>query len=235
MRSANDSANAALAAQVTNVAKTSRQIPVIIPAGVMTNNQITPGEFAVTQSGNFFYVIATSAPVQIQPVRGGFTGAVNTFGSGQGQPVGNSFDTLTIKNPTLYSIVALIWVGYDSFINDQLLLQSSNYTPVVYPTYPTASAASIVNIPDLSGQPFFDINGKKWGALSRICILVFNVDSGTTINLQKAGSTSSSGVAVGVSFPLTPTRFDFSGDYCFNLGGAPINLIVSEIYNSIPL
>jgi len=217
------------------LARTSRQIPVAVPAGVLVNGQITPGEFSITQSGSRFYVLATSAPVEIQAQRAGSIGAANTFGTGQGMPVADTFESLVVRNKTLFPIVALIWVGFDNFINDQLILLSSNFAQVCYPTYPLANAASVVNIPDLTGQPFTDINGKRWGALSRVCILVFNVDGGVVINLQKATATAANGVAVGACFPLTPTRFDFSGDYRFQLGGANINLIVSEIYNAIPL
>jgi hypothetical protein len=227
---------AASAGQVpSGLARTSRQISIAIVAGVLVNGQIQPGEFSITQSGSRFYVLGASAPIEIQPQRGGSLGASNTFGVGQGMPVADTFDGLVIRNKTLFPVVALIWVGFDDFINDQLILQSSSYAQVAYPTYPIANAASVVDVKDLSGQSFADINGKLWGALSRVCILVFNVDAGLTINLQKANATTSTGAAVGTCFPLTPTRFDFAGDYRFQLGGANINLIVSEIYNAIPL
>ena len=215
--------------------KSSRQIPVVVPAGVAINGSVNPGEFAITQTGNLFYVLSTSAPITLQPVRAGSIGNANIFSTGQGQPVSDGFDTLTVKNFSLFPIVCLIWVGYDSFINDQLYLVNSAYSQVANPTYPLANAAAVVNIPDLSGQSFFDINGKKWGALSRVAILVFNTDSGVSVTLQKAGALTATGPAVGLIYPLTPVRFDIAGDYCLCNGGGNVNCIVSEIYNAIAL
>lgn len=218
-------------------AQTSRQIPVALPAATLLNGLVQPSSASVAQAGNLFYVLSTSAPLTIQPVRAGATGSANIFGVAQGSPVNDGFETLSIQNFSLFPIVALIWVGYNSFINDQLTLVNSSYAQVAYPTYsnPALSPAAVVNIPDLSGQPFLDINGKKWGALSRVAILVFNTDSGQTLLLQLATATTGNGNSVGVIYPLTPVRFDFSGNYRINNGGSNINAVVSEIYNAIPL
>ena len=215
--------------------KVSRQVPVALPAAVSLNGQIQPSEAVIAQAGNRFYVQASSAPIGIQAVRAGNVSATNTFGTAQGQPVQDGFDTLTVKNYTLNPVVALVWVGYDDFIDNQLTLVQTTFAQVAYPTYPSANAAANVNIPDLTGTSFLDINGKKWGAIQRVCILIFNVDSGVSLILQKAGAGTGTGPGVGFIYPLTPVRFDFSGNYCLNLGGASINAIVSEIYNAIPL
>ena len=215
--------------------KVSRQVPVALPAAVSLNGQIQPSEAVIAQAGNRFYVQAASAPIGIQAVRAGNVSATNTFGTAQGQPVQDGFDTLTVKNYTLNPVVALVWVGYDDFIDNQLTLVQTTFAQVAYPTYPLANAAASVAINDLTGTSFTDINGKKWGAIQRVCILIFNVDSGVSLILQNAGAGTGTGPGVGFIYPLTPVRFDFSGNYCLNLGGAPINAIVSEIYNAIPL
>jgi hypothetical protein len=218
-------------------AKTARQVPIAIQAATVLNGLVQPAEFQIMQSGNLFYVLSTSAPLTIQPVRAGSIGGANIFGTAQGQPVSDGFETLSIKNFSLFPIVALIWVGYDNFINDQLTLVNSSYAQVARPTYKNPASAPLtkVVIDDISGQPFLDINGNKWGALARVAILVFNTDSGQTLLLQGAASNSGAGDAIGVIYPLTPVRFDLSGDYSLNNGGSNINAVVSEIYNAIPL
>ena len=213
------------------VAASSRQIPVTIPAATLLNGQPVPAEFVITQSGNFFYVITTSAPLTLQPVRAGAVGAANIFSTAQGQPVSGGFDTLTVKNFSLFPIVALIWVGFDSFINDQLTLLNSSYGQACYPTYAVPNTLPHVAIPDLSGQTFLDSNGKKWGALSRVTILVFNLDPAAVLLLQGIAALVPGNGSIGAIFPLTPIRFDISGDYRINAS----NLLVSEIYNAIPL
>ncbi|MDE2020069.1 MAG: hypothetical protein KGJ13_07025 [Patescibacteria group bacterium] len=214
--------------------KITRQVPVQLPAATTLNGQIVPTEAAITQAGDRFYVLATSGNIQIQPVRAGAVGVSNSFSTGQGQPVEGGFDTLTVKNFSLYSCVALIWVGFDDFINDQLIIANSSYSNAVYPTYSQANSAASVAIKDLSGQTFLDINGKKWGAISRVAIEVFNLDTGITLLLQKSGSLVSNGPAVGAIYPGSPIKFEYAGDYTLNLGGSNINAIVSEIYLAIP-
>lgn len=216
------------------IPRSSRQVTVQIPAATSVNGQITASEVPITAAGNMFYVIACSSPVIIQSVRGGGTSVPNLFGNAQGQPVSGGFDSLIVKNSSLGPITALIWVGFDTFINNQLVLANSTIQQVAFPTYQTAASAAIVNINDLSGTIFTDINGNKWGAIQRVSILVFNTDSAATLLLQKAGSGSSSGPAVGVIYPLTPVRFDFGGNYRLNIGGGNINAIVSEIYQAVP-
>ncbi len=224
----------AISVPVAQQPKISRQIPVALPAATIQNGQVTPAEISLTQAGSFFYVIACSVPVSIQAVRAGAIGATNVFGAGQGQPVSDGFDTLAIKNYQLIPAVALIWVGYDAIINNQLLLVSSSYQNIVNPVYNVPNSAGRVDIDDISGRFFTDLSGKKWGALQRVAIEVFNLDTGTTMLLQKKGATTAVGPAVGAIFPATPIRFDFGGDYCITLGGAVINAIVNEIYSAFP-
>lgn len=216
----------------TGLSKTSRQVPLLIPAGVMVNNSINPGQAFAAASGNQFYVLATSAPVSIKGIRAANIGTQNQFSTGQGQKVANGFETLEVNNYTLFPVVCLIWVGFDDFINDQLILNTTTIQNIAYPTYSAASSAAFIDIPDLSGTTFFDINGKKWAAVNRVCILVFNDDSGVTFNLQKFGSRVSNGPAIATCFPDTPTRFDISGGYSISTGGGSVNAIVSEIYQA---
>ena len=217
------------------VPRTSRQIPAIIPAGTMVNGQIQPGQTFVAGAGTEFYVLSTTGTVSICPVRAGNIGITNAFQTGQGQKVSASFDQLLLSNPTTATMVVVLWVGYDEFINNQLILAQTVTQQVAYPTYSTASTKPNVAINDLSGTIFTDINGTQWGAISRVAIMVFNLDTGVTLLLQKAGATGPSAPAVGAIPPSLAIRFDFGGNYVLNLGGANINAIVSEIYSAVSL
>lgn len=215
--------------------QSSRQVPLVIAAATSINGQILPQQAFAAQAGTQFYVIATSAPISIQAVRGGATGAANSFQNGQGSKVDDGFETLSVTNSNLFPVTCLIWVGFNDFINDQLILANNTLLQVAYPTNPTPASTTSIAINDLSGQPFTDINGKKWGAISRVAILVFNNDSGVSLQLQKAGSAVSNGLAIGTIYPLTPVRFDVSGNYSLSVGGGAINATVCEIYNAIAL
>ena len=224
--------NSALAPTVAALPKISRSIPVTIPAATQVNGQVSPAEIPVTFAGDRFYVRVASAEIYVQTVRAGSVGVANAFSSGQGQPVSGGFETLQISNYNLFPVVALIWIGFNDFINDQLVLDSVTNDSVLYPTYPVPNAATVVQIRDLSGQTFLDLNGKKWNALFRVAILVFNLDTGVTAKLFKVGGSGVS-PAGGIIYPAPlPIRFDFSGDFDINLGGAAINMIVSEIYSA---
>jgi hypothetical protein len=193
------------------------------------------GSSPVNLQGNQFYVVACNAPVLIQTYSGGSSGVQNLYGTAQGTwPQQNDFTNLQITNPNNFACVVRLWVGYDSFRNDQLTLINSAYSQVAYPTYPVANSASTINILDLSGSIFADVNGKQWGALQRVCIQCFNLDSGNTFLLYKQGGSGSS-PAVGVIYPAPlPIRFDFSGNYTIS-SGSVLDMIVSEIYLAVPV
>lgn len=182
--------------------------------------------------GTQFYVLAASAAINIRPAKGSF----NSYNIGQGLNLDeiNAFSALEVQNPTANPIAVSIFVGFDSFIDNTLILNNATNPSVAFPTYPTANAAATININDLSGTGFTDINGKKWIAVNRVAILVFNTDSGATYLIQKSGSAVSNGPAIGAVFPLTAIRLDVSGNYTMATGGGNINVVVSEIYNAIP-
>lgn len=219
-------------------AQSSRQIPVALPAATASGigaGGLIPGEIQLANAGNTFYVIVTSSPVTLQGVRAGAITASNVYGNGQGQTVEGGFDTVKVANFNPFPVVALIWVGFDTFINNQLILANTLIQNVLNPAYPVANALATVQIPDLSGQQFFDINGKKWGAIQRVAVLLFNVDTGVTYNIQKrqAVGSASDGPSVGVVYPSTPIRIDAAGDFTIYAGGGAINMIISEIYQAI--
>lgn len=211
------------AALPTKKNRTSLFINASIPAGATV-------PFAAT--GTQFYVLAASAAVNIRPSKGSF----NLYNIGQGLDLDetNAFSSLEVQNTTANPVAVSIFVGFDSFIDNTLILNNATNPSVAYPTYPTANAAATINIVDLSGTEFTDINGKKWIAVNRVAILIFNLDTGTTYLVQKSGSAVSNGPAIAVSYPSTAIRLDITGNYTMATGGGNINAIVSEIYNAIP-
>lgn len=182
-------------------------------------------------SGTQFYVIIATLPVNIRPAGGIF----NSYEKGTGLQLDptNAFDLLEVQNPNAVAVVFQIFVGFDGFIDNRLILVQSANQQVVYGTYPVSNASATINITDISGSPFTDVNGNRWYALARVCIIVFNADSGTTYALQKASATASTDASVGIIQPLQNVRFDYSGNYRIRAGGV-INVIVSEIYEAIP-
>lgn len=203
--------------------KASSQIRNIIPAG---------GTLPLPVSGCNFYLLLTSATVKIRPAGGQFD--EYTTGTGLRLPEENAFDQLEINNPNAFAIAFSIFIGWDDYDDRRLILANQSVPMVVYPTYPTANAATNVQITDRSGQVITDINLVQWYAVYRVAILVFNPDTGVTLLVQKSGSVVAGGPSIGVVYPQTSLRLDVGGDYTLHLGGANINAIVSEIYACIP-
>lgn len=182
--------------------------------------------------GTQFYVLVTSAGINIRPSKGSF----NSYNVGQGLQleIENAFSSIEIQNVTANPIAVSVFVGFDSFIDNTLILNNASNPSVVLATYPTPSTAATIAIVDKSGVAFTDINGGKWIAVNRVAILVFNTDSGATYLVQKAGSAVGNGPAIAAVFPLTAIRLDVTGNYSMATGGGNLNVIVSEIYNAIP-
>jgi hypothetical protein len=163
-------------------------------------------------------------------------GAYSVFsqGTGVGEPnAAEQFDVVDIQNFNAYAVVVSLWVGYADFIDNRLILNNTVNQAVTYPTQPVAGAMNI-NIPDISGTNFTDINGKGWIAIVRVAIIISNLDPAVSLLLQKAGSVVSNGPAVLLCPPALPVSHSSSGNFCINIGGGAINAIVCEIYSAIP-
>ncbi len=210
-------------APLTPVGRSSQFIRNVVPAG-----QSVPFPAA----GTSFYVTQASSPLLIKPSGGSF----NRYDVGTGLEMANvnAFSTLEVKNDTAGAIAFEIFVGFDGFIDNRVIIAQSLQTMVAFPTYKTASSAAVVNITDLTGTKFQDINGNYWYAIGREAIYVFNPDAGVTLLLQLATATTASGFAVGVIYPQTSLRYGCAGNYRLSVGGGNINAIVSEIYYAIP-
>ena len=199
-------------------------------AGRQVNLPIAAGQVVRIQSaGNQFYLVVATAPVNIRPDGGDFS--LYQQGTGSHSSL-SDFKSLEVQNPNTVPVVISCWVGFDSFIDNRLIIANTLTPNVAKPTQTTPTATAI-DIPDVSGAIFSDINGNEWVAIQRTAILVFNTDSATTLYLQGAGASTASGPAVGVIYALTPVRFDFSGHYSISAGGGTIPAIVSEIYIAV--
>jgi hypothetical protein len=195
-------------------------------------NIIAPGDpLNIPTQGSQFYFRVCTGTLLVKESGGVYA----PYGQGEGLNVSldNAFDLLQLKNPNSFPVVFELFIGFSSFIDNKLILSSTVTPNVSYPTYPKASAAVKVNIPDLSGNAFKDINGKSWYAISRVAIFVSNIDSGVTLLLQEAETVIANDDAVLAIFPLTSIQYPVSGDYALSVGGGNVNAIVSEIYQAL--
>lgn len=203
--------------------RTSQIFTNLIPAG-----EVLP----IPIFGNTFYVVVATASIEIRPSNGVF----NTYETGMGLDLDltNSFNCLEIKNPNAFSVVFQIFVGFDALIDKRLILNQGGQSQIAFPTYDTPNSLTNVEIVDRSAQVITDIYGNEFYALTRIAIVVFNMDSGVTYLLQKTPSVVSNGPSIGGIYPLTAIRFEVGGNYCLNVGGGAINAIVHEVYTVLP-
>jgi hypothetical protein len=201
--------------------RTSQKITGVLPAG---------GVMPINVPGKTFYLSYASNPLLIRPYPGG---SFNSYDVGTGIKLEHGFTRLDIQNPLVIPVLFQVFIGFDEFIDNRVILAQSQFPLVAYPTYPTANAAATITITDRSKQAFNDINGNSWYAVSREAIYLYNIDAGTTYLLQKAGANTSSGPAIGAVYPTTSLRKAVSGNYVIATGGGNINMIVSELYYSI--
>jgi hypothetical protein len=207
--------------------------------GQIFNLPLAAGQ-TITQpgSGTRAYLVIATAPVNMR-ARGAAYGTTSYSLFEQGQGISQAgedavpFDVVDIQNPNAVPIVISIWIGFSDFIDNRLILANATVQNIANPVYPVANAALNVQIPDLTGGSFFDINGKLWLPLYRIAIEVFNTSNADIYFLQKLGATGLADGSIGAVQPLTPVRFDVSGDYSI-IQAAAINAIINEIYAAIP-
>lgn len=225
-----------------NIPVPTRALTGIAPGGtrakasqIITNVVVAGGTLPLRVTGSQYYMLTCSAPVNIRPMAAGSVGFFDSHSTGTGKEFGdvNAFEQLEIFNPNSFTVVFSLFIGWDGFIDKRLIVAGNVNPAVLFPTYQTPNTAPVVNINDLAGQSFVDINNGKWYAINRVAIQIFNPDPGVTLLLQKAGAVAANGPAVGIIYPQTSLSIPASGNYCLQLGGANINAIVSEVYNSV--
>lgn len=202
--------------------RTSLTYTNVVPAG---------GTLEVPAAGTQFYLIFSTAALNIRPSGGVFSPYQQ--GTGLQLVEANAFNLIEVQNLNAGPVVFQLFIGFDQFIDNRLVLDQSLTPTVAYPTYPVASAGTAVAINDLSTLSFTDINGKKWFAIQRLSIIVCNPDTGVTLNLQKSAAATSNGPSIAVIYPQTSLNLPVSGNYSLSTGGGAINAIVSELYQAI--
>lgn len=182
----------------------------------------------IPSAGTQFYLTVCTLPIQIRPSGGVF----NSYSQGKGLQLLdiNAFSLLEIKNTNSVAVVFQIFVGFDGYIDNTLILnQSSGQADIVYATYPVVNAANSVTITDLSGTEILDSNGVSFYALNRVAILAFNADGAAVYDIQNTAANKT----MALLQPLQALRLDWAGNFKIVEGG-PLNIIVSEIYSAIP-
>lgn len=193
------------------------------------NNIVQPGTtLPVPAAGTQFYLLVATLPIEIRPSGGVF----NMYSAGKGLNLlpQNAFELLEVRNTSAVAVVFSIFVGFDGYIDNTLILNTaSGEAQVVFPTYPVENADNDISILDLSGSVIADPNGDEWYAISRTAILLFNADTAAVYSVVNMANNKT----VALLQPVQALRLDFSGDYRIVEGGN-INAIVSEIYQAIP-
>lgn len=201
--------------------------------GRLINLPIAAGATVRANSrGTQAYLVVATASVNMRPLGGDFV----QYSVGTGINTVQPFNDVEIENFNAFGVVISLWCGFDSFIDNRLIIANASNPIIPFPTYGVPESANFINIVDLTGGAFSDINGTVWLALYRVAILIFNLDAGDTYQLygySPAGTAGSSAVAAIPPAPL-PLRLDMSGNYTINTGGSPVNMIVSELYSVIP-
>ena len=179
--------------------------------------------------GSNFYLIAASAPINIRPRDGAF----NSYSTGQGNEfnLDSTFDVLELQNTSAFPITISLYVGWSNFIDHRLILAGA-VNSIAFPTAGIPGVLTSIQIPDLSGQAFTDINGQIWLAVQRQYIVISNVDTATIQYLRKLGGAPGDPAVLAVQ-PTFSASLPLQGDYSINNGGGVINAVVSEIYNAI--
>jgi hypothetical protein len=191
-------------------------------------------------AGTRAYLALATAPVNMR-ARGKLYGqdAYSLFTVGQGimdtHPDAVPFDVVDIQNLNNIPVVISIWIGFSMFIDNRLILANQQVPNVVNPIYVgTGVPPAFVDIPDLSGGPFADINGKNWLAITRLQLLITNLDAGNVQMLQKFGNHVFNTGAIFAIQPATEIGLALSGDYSLTQNSGVINGLVSEVYQAIP-
>lgn len=217
----NNRINSSGAALPTIKSRTSLTYKNIVPAG---------GTLPIPAAGTFFYVQVATAPVKIRPSDGVFVEYEQ--GTGLNLDLVNSFSQLEVRNDNAAAVVVVIFVGFDGFIDNRLILQNGLLQSAVYPTYPVASAAVSIAITDRSGTQFTDSNGLNWYAIARQSILIFNTDTGVTLLLQKSMAAVAADPSIAAIYPQTSLNYPAAGNWKI-IQAAPVNAIVSETYLAV--
>jgi hypothetical protein len=183
----------------------------------------------ITARGTVAYFAIATAPVEMKCDNADYS----LYYQGTGIESVNAFNILTLLNPNNFPIAVAVWVGFDGYIDRRLILNTAAQPNVIHPVLIAPGFAGAVPIPDLSGTTFTDINNKGWIAISRLQILVSNIDPTNLILLQAFGNSVWNTGAVFAVQPLTEIGLNVQGDYYLLQNGGTVNALVSEVYSAV--
>jgi hypothetical protein len=185
----------------------------------------------ITSAGTKFYFVIATAPINARPDNGDFV--VYTQGTGLSGSV--AFSVVELQNPNVVPLVVQVWIGFDDFIDNRLIIANQTLPSVYFPTSPINPSAGDILIPDLSLTKQ-TVNGIAYYFLSRQFVLVGNsTSSGATYILQATTAPQDlSGSFPGFPiYPGTSLNLPISGDCSITVGGGPIQAWVGEIYQAV--
>jgi hypothetical protein len=187
------------------------------------------------QRGNNCYVISTTGAINMRARGPGGINQYNSYTTGTGFE-NTEFHLVEVQNQNNFDVTCSIWVGDASFIDKRNIPIGQSFANAVNPVYtdPTHTPAAFAAVPDISGTVFTDINGKKWQAITRISILISNLDAGAVILVQKLGNSTYNSGAIFAVQPATEIALPVQGGYTLVPPSGTLNALVSEIYLAIP-
>lgn len=196
---------------------------IVVPLAALASTQLAA-------TGSCAYLVIATASVNMRADSNDF----NPYYQGTGLSSVLPFTMITLQNPNNFPIAIALWVGYDSYIDRRLILNTFSQPNVVKPLVKIPGTVGYVDIPDLSGTVFADINGNSWIAIQRVQILISNVDTVNLALLQNFGNTVFNTGSIFAIQPLTEIGLNVQGSYTLVQNGGTLNCIVSEVYSAIP-
>lgn len=191
----------------------------------------TPGYLVLAATGTQFFVVIASAAVQIRVPNGQY----NSFTTNSKLVLKQSFSGLEIQNTNDFPVALSLFVGWDDYSQYSFSLQNPQTANVTKATSPDPQTEEVIAIEDLSGQAFTAADGSSWIAVSRVIVLISNVDASQGLWLQGglSGNTNAGGV---LFIPAGQSlQHQSGGNFFLTINDSTsVNAAVSEIYVAIP-
>ncbi len=207
--------------------------PGIVPVGIdgrssqIVTTIIPAGEsFPLLAAGDEFYLPLATGTISIKPN----TGSDNLYTQGTGLRIkGNPFNQLQLTNNNAFNVIVSIFVGFGNYIDNRAILFNPLVGEIVLATWPTPNVAATLNIPDLSGNAFTDVNGIKRLALTRVAVYISNLDLATAYTMQDISGAR----GIVTIQPASDIVYPANGDFRLHVPAGTVNAIVSEIYQAV--
>jgi len=198
----------------------------VIPAGATV---------PLHQRGTNCYILAATGSLDMRARGPGGINIYNSYTTGTGFE-NAEFNLVEVLNKNGFDVTCSIWVGDASFIDKRNIPIGQSFVNVVRPIYtdPSHHPAAFINADDISGNFFFDANGNRWQAITRVQILISNLDSGVVILVQKNGNTTFNTGAIFAVQPATEIGLAIQGAYTIVSSAGTLNALVSDVYLSVP-